>query len=72
VQFENLEKSGKVKNRKNGKNGAKIFFRKLALAVFASLTLHRQPHAKKWATPFFGFAHPPPLRRRTQKMQYKY
>jgi len=29
--------------------------------VFASLTPHRQPHAKKWASPFFGSAHPPPF-----------
>jgi hypothetical protein len=32
----------------------------LAFAVFATLTPHRQLHAQKWASPFFGFAHPPP------------
>jgi len=30
--------------------------------VFAALTPHRQLLAQKWASPFFGFAHPPPFR----------
>jgi len=29
--------------------------------VFAVLTPHRQLLAQKWASPFFGFAHPPPF-----------
>ena len=37
------------------------FYKWLAFAVFAALTPHRQPNAKKWASPFFGYAHPPPF-----------
>ncbi|MDR2581226.1 MAG: hypothetical protein LBC85_09575 [Fibromonadaceae bacterium] len=37
--------------------------KQLAFAVFAALTPHRQLHAQKWASPFFGFAHPPPDKR---------
>jgi len=37
--------------------------KQLAFAVFAALTPHRQPHAQKWASPFFGSAHPPPNKR---------
>ena len=36
----------KMRNSKNGKNGAKIFYRWLAFAVFASLTPHRHPRPK--------------------------
>jgi len=32
------------------------YYRKLAFAVLATLTPHRQLHAQKWASPFFGFA----------------
>jgi prephenate dehydrogenase len=39
--------------------------RKLAFAVFATLTPHRQLLAQKWASPSFGFAHPPPFEWRT-------
>jgi len=33
---------------------------RLCFVVFASLTPQNKPHAQKWLTPLFGFAHPPP------------
>ena len=50
TQLDKLEKN----DRDTSKN------KQLAFAVFAALTPHRQPHAQKWALPFFGYAHPPP------------
>ncbi|MBP7274421.1 MAG: hypothetical protein KA974_11310 [Saprospiraceae bacterium] len=47
------------------KNEAKIFYRLLAIAVFATLTPHRQPIATKWLRHFTA-AHPPPKNKRTQ------
>jgi len=44
----------------NGKNGAKIFYKKLAFAVFAALTPHRQPTPKNGLRHFSALPHPPP------------
>jgi hypothetical protein len=35
--------------------------------VFAPLTPQNQPHAKKWLTPLFGFARPPPKARNNKQ-----
>ena len=49
--------------QKRDKNGAKIFYRKLAFAVFATLTPHRQPTPKNGLRHFSALpTHHPKMR----------
>jgi len=54
VQFDKLEKND-IDTSKD---------KKLAFAVFRYAHTALPNHALKWASPFFGLAHPPPFRSR--------